>query len=47
MTCLSFDDDTRENNCIQVIQASFSQIYYKTFNHSLEYRLIYSYSDVT
>ncbi|XP_032780341.2 SID1 transmembrane family member 1 isoform X3 [Daphnia magna] len=44
MTCLS-SDDTRENNCVQVIQASFSQTYSKTFNSSLEFRLIYSYSD--
>lgn len=46
MTCLS-SDDTRENNCVQVIQASFSQTYSKTFNSSLEFRLIYSYSDVS
>ncbi|XP_046437475.1 SID1 transmembrane family member 1-like isoform X6 [Daphnia pulex] len=46
MTCLSSVDDRRENNCIEVIQASFSQIYDKTLNHSLEYRLIYSYSDL-
>ena len=46
MTCLSSDDE-REKNCIQVIQAEFNQIYYKTFNRSLEFRLIYSYSDVS
>lgn len=45
MTCLSFDDP-REENCIQVIQAEFSQTYYKTFNRSLEFRLVYSYTDV-
>lgn len=46
MTCLSFDDP-HENNCIQVIQAEFSQTYYKTFNRSLEFRLVYSYTDVS
>ncbi|EFX71250.1 hypothetical protein DAPPUDRAFT_111953 [Daphnia pulex] len=46
MTCLPSGDDRRENNCIEVIQASFSRIYDKTLNHSLEYRLIYSYSDL-
>ena len=46
MTCFP-SVETHENNCIQIIQADFSKIYYKAFNRSLELRLIYSYTDVS
>ncbi len=47
MTCLT-PEGTRDdsNNCIQVIQAKFNRPYQKVFNNSLEFRLIYSYTDV-
>lgn len=46
VTCFSTGQKS-ENKCIQVIQARFSEVYHKTFNSTLEFRLIYTYPDVS
>lgn len=46
LTCF-LTDQSGEDKCIQVIQAQFDWVYNITLNSTLEFRLIYTFSDVS